>query len=145
MADHTAPTLDCGGKPYCPNTGLTRTVVANHTASTLDLPRPWWQTILRQHWTDKADHTATVLADHTAPTLDCGGKPYCPANTGLTKTVVADQHRTVIGETHTPRIAFWHLPPNSARISYATEGALFISAQLSSDAVSALRKVWVLI
>ena len=43
--------------------------------------------------------------------------------------------------THTPRIAFRHLPPNSARFSYATEGALFISAQLSTDAVSALRKV----
>ena len=48
-------------------------------------------------------------------------------------------------EAHTPSIAFQHLPPNSARFSYATEGALFISAQLSSDAVSALRKVWVLI
>ena len=46
---------------------------------------------------------------------------------------------------HTPSIAFRHLPPNSARFSYATEGALFISAQLSSDAVSALRKVLVLI
>ena len=45
----------------------------------------------------------------------------------------------------TPSIAFWHLSPNSARFSYATEGALFISAQLSSDAVSALRKVRVLI
>ena len=41
---------------------------------------------------------------------------------------------------HTPSIAFRHLPPESA-----TEGALFISAQLSTDAVSALRKVWVLI
>ena len=40
---------------------------------------------------------------------------------------------------------FRHLPPNSARLSYATEGALFISAQLSTDAVSVLRKVWVLI
>ena len=30
-------------------------------------------------------------------------------------------------------------------LSYATEGALFISKQLSSDAVSALRKVGVLI
>ena len=39
---------------------------------------------------------------------------------------------------HTLSTAFWHLPPNSARFSYATEGALFISAQLSSDAVSAL-------
>ena len=47
--------------------------------------------------------------------------------------------------THTTSIAFRHLPPNSARISYATEGAHFISAQLSTDAVSALRKVWILI
>ena len=46
---------------------------------------------------------------------------------------------------HTPNTAFRHLPPNSARFDYATEGALFISAQLSSDAVSALRKVRVLI
>ena len=30
-------------------------------------------------------------------------------------------------------IAFRHLPPNSARFGYATEGALFISAQLSTD------------
>ena len=36
---------------------------------------------------------------------------------------------------------FRHLPPNSARFSYATEGVLFISAQLSTDAVSALRKI----
>ena len=46
---------------------------------------------------------------------------------------------------HTPSTAFRHLPPNSARFSYATEGALFISAQLSIDTVSALRKVWLLI
>ena len=46
---------------------------------------------------------------------------------------------------HTPSIAFRHLPADSARFSYATDGALFISAQLSSDAVSALRKVRVLI
>ena len=47
-------------------------------------------------------------------------------------------------DSHTPSITFHHLPPNSARIGYAAEGALFISAQLSTDAVSALRKVWVL-
>ena len=47
--------------------------------------------------------------------------------------------------THTPSSAFRHPPPNSARFSYAIEGVLFISAQLSSDAVSALRKVPVLI
>ena len=38
-----------------------------------------------------------------------------------------------------------NLPPNFARIGYTTEGALFISTQLSTDAVSALRKVWVLV
>ena len=38
-------------------------------------------------------------------------------------------------QTHTPSTAFRHPPPNSARFSYATEGALFVSAQLSSDAV----------
>ena len=44
------------------------------------------------------------------------------------------------GAVHTPSTAFRHLPPNSARFGYATEGALFISAQLSTDAVSAFRK-----
>ena len=38
-----------------------------------------------------------------------------------------------------------HLFPAPARFSYATEWALFISAQMSTDAVSAVRKVWVLI
>ena len=42
--------------------------------------------------------------------------------------------------SHTPSIAFRrHLPPNSARFGYATEGAFFISSQLSTDAISALR------
>ena len=50
-----------------------------------------------------------------------------------------------VGEAHTPSTVFRHLPPNSARFSYVTEGALLISAQLSTDAVSALQKVWVLI
>ena len=44
-----------------------------------------------------------------------------------------------------PSTAFRYLPPNSAKFGYATEGALFISTQLSTDEVSALRKVWVLI
>ena len=46
---------------------------------------------------------------------------------------------------HTPSIAFRHLPPNYARFSDATKGELFISVQPSTDAVSALRNVWVLI
>ena len=52
-----------------------------------------------------------------------------------------NQHVTI----HTPSITFQHLPPNSARFSYVTEGALFISAQLSTSVVSTLWKVWVLI
>ena len=56
-----------------------------------------------------------------------------------------DRGRRGLGDGHSPSIAFRHLPPDSARFSYVTEGSLFISAQLSSDAVSALRKVRVLI
>ena len=61
----------------------------------------------------------------------------------------ADQQsiKLPMGPQHTssPSITHLHLPPNSARTGCATEGALFTSAQLSTDAVSALRKVWVLI
>ena len=46
---------------------------------------------------------------------------------------------------HTLSIAFRHLHLNSARFGYAAEGALFISTQLSTDTVSALQKVWVLV
>jgi len=46
---------------------------------------------------------------------------------------------------HTPSIFFRHVLPNSARIRYTTEGALNISAQLSTDADGALRSVWLLI
>ena len=61
-------------------------------------------------------------------------------------SAVQKLHEQEGGVVHTPSgIAFRHLPPNSARFSYATEGVLFISAQLSSNAVSALRKVRVLI
>ena len=38
----------------------------------------------------------------------------------------------------TPGIAFRHLPPSSAGSGYTTEGALFISTQLSTDAVGAI-------
>ena len=55
-------------------------------------------------------------------------------------TDVLSSVHTGLGEPHTPSIAFRHLPPNSARFSYAA-GELFTSAQLSTDAVSALRKL----
>ena len=41
---------------------------------------------------------------------------------------------------HTLSITFRHLPPNYARTGYVTEGAHFISLQLSTDVVSALGK-----
>ena len=52
--------------------------------------------------------------------------------------------RAALAPGLSPSTAFRHLPPNPARICYTTEGALFISKQMSSDAVSALRKIWVL-
>ena len=55
-------------------------------------------------------------------------------------SISATQHKT-----DTPSVAFRHLSPNSARTGYAAEGAFFIFVQLSTDAVTALRKVWVLI
>ena len=42
-------------------------------------------------------------------------------------------------------LSFRHLPPDSTTTGYATEVALLLSAHLSTDAVIALRKVWVLI
>ena len=77
------------------------------------------------------------------------GNKKCPFS-GITKSgrvwrKVQESDARSVRSTHTPSIAFRHLPPNSARFSYATEGALFTSAQLSTDAVSALRKIWVLI
>ena len=68
---------------------------------------------------------------------------------GRTDTVGAEKRcsECALGSslTHILSIASQHLPPNSARIGYATEGALFVSEQLSTDAVSLLGKVWVLI
>ena len=71
-------------------------------------------------------------------------KVECPFS-GVTKSSrvwrkVPESGARSVGLTHTPSVAFRHLPPNSARFSYATEGALFISARLSTDAVSAPRK-----
>ena len=46
---------------------------------------------------------------------------------------------------HILSIAVRHFPPNSARTGYVTEGALFITVQLSTNVVSALWKVWILV
>ena len=39
---------------------------------------------------------------------------------------------------HPPSLTFQHLLPNSARIYYTTEGALFISMHLSTETASTL-------
>ena len=70
-------------------------------------------------------------------------KPRSP--TWLRLDTQSSPSRALHSMCHTPSTAFRHLPPNSVRFSYVTEGALFISAQLFTDAVSALRKVRVLI
>ena len=75
--------------------------------------------------------------------VPCPSMATAPPQKGPARVIKLGAGR--VGGSHTPSIAFRHLPPNSARFSYATEGALFISAQLSSDAVSALRKVRLLI
>ena len=56
---------------------------------------------------------------------------------GKLKALVYD----ILPRSVTRSIAFRRLPPNSARFGCATEGVPFASAQLSTDAVSALRKV----
>ena len=67
-------------------------------------------------------------------------------STSAADIVLVTLLRTAV-ETAIPSTACRHLPPNSARFSYATEGVhvLFISAQLSTDAVSALPKLRVLV
>ena len=42
------------------------------------------------------------------------------------------------GLRHTPSIAFRHFPPNSARIGYATEGALYLRAAVRRRRVQEL-------
>ena len=73
-----------------------------------------------------------------------GGKE-CPFS-GVTKSgrvwrKMPESGARSVGGAHTPCIAFRHLPPNSARFGYANERALFMAARLSTDAVSALRKI----
>ena len=64
-----------------------------------------------------------------------------PTSPSVADNVSVSSQDQAQDQDHTPTIAFRHLPPNSARFNYATEGAIFISAQLSTDAVSALQKV----
>ena len=83
-----------------------------------------------------------VCNQRTSWSLCC---PHQPLTTGNGSFAVCNQRTSwslcCPRQSHTPSLAFWHLPPNSAITGYATEGALLVSAHLSTDAVSALRKV----
>ena len=115
-----------------------------HTQSTLPTPNKTAVPTARR----------TVLAPHQQRSKNAA---MAPCLNNAARTAVGGQHGGPSEDhnhhpnqgtdhlIHTPSTAFRHLPPNSARIGYATEGAVFISAQLSTDAVSALRKVWVLL
>ena len=101
---------------------------------------------LSDPWYDEPETEAVVKGDPE--------KVKVTDANGVTIGVLTESHRMRAfellimineGRYHTPSIAFPHLPPGSARIGSITEGPLFISVQLSTDAVSALRKVWVLI
>ena len=82
----------------------------------------------------------TTISDHTRQFTN-----LCNIKAKVVHRNRSDNHCNQSDACPHSSIAFWHLPPNSARFSYTTEGALFISAQISSDAVSALQTVQVLI
>ena len=82
----------------------------------------------------------TTISDHTRQFTN-----LCNIKAKVVHRNRSDNHCNQSDACPHSSIAFWHLPPNSARYSYATEGARFISVQLSTDMVSTLQKVWVLI
>ena len=66
-----------------------------------------------------------------------------PAAAALAEELLSEARAEL--QNHTAGRVFQHIAPDSDRIGYAAERALFISAQLSTDAVSVFRKVLVLI
>ena len=77
-------------------------------------------------------HTHPKAPAHTSIFSDYVKLNLHSLNRQLADSIRSRPERTGWCVTHTMSIAFRHLPPNSARFSYATEEALFISVQLSS-------------
>ena len=97
------------------------------------------------HW-DKCKHLCKALHTHTQVNFPHTKKKFFYKGKYSVKVVsLSDGKQSGEVQAHTPSIVFWRLPPNSARFGDATEGALFISTQLSTNAISTLQKVWVLI
>ena len=82
---------------------------------------------------------ARTLLRFLAPTLHTPPKLVTPLNGALrvsaqlSTDAVSTLRKVLILITIAPSLVFWHLPANSAGIGYATDGALFISSQLSSE------------
>ena len=82
-------------------------------------------------------HVTTKQCCRSTTSVDIQNAPYKATVTPSKSHVI--NSAASLPESHTLSVAFWHAT------GYATEGALFISTQLSSNAVSALWKVRVLI
>ena len=67
---------------------------------------------------------------------------YASSHSGLCQ-ITRSAQRTENDHTAEESHSEHHLPRNSARVGYATEVALFISTQLSTDTVRALQMFWV--
>ena len=103
------------------------------------------QAAARFRWGSGSQHLCTVLLKEKAATptgikprggqtgrrVGPGGKKVCiQYNHGKCSygPRCNFEHVGLLAHPHSDCIAFRHLPPNSARFGYATEGALFISA-----------------
>ena len=68
------------------------------------------------------------------PLSPVSGLPLFPRRKPHDTTTAYKAFLYTTPNSHSEHRPFRHLPPNSARFGYATDGALFISAQLSTDA-----------
>ena len=98
-----------------------------------------------QSWLQPFSHTSSIAFLHIPPNCQNWLQPFCHTSSIAFRHLPPNSAK-IEGHSHTSSIAFRYLPPNSARTAYATEGpySVVISTQLSTDAVSALRKFQVL-
>ena len=133
----TLSTSKSSGPDLCFSTVLSE----SETNSTLHHGWQFWWSNQLQNWSKLLRGTnATVMLwerslIHCVEMDDCRltvqkitVEHHCQNGAKLIRSPDGDHHSSCCnrdGGMHTPSIAFRHLPPNSARFSYATEGALF--------------------
>ena len=76
---------------------------------------------------------APTLHTQTPPELVTPLNGALPVSAQLSTDALSTLRKVLILITIAPSLVFWHLPANSAGIGYATDGALFTSAQVSSE------------